>query len=357
MDVENQTHETQTETHSTATRDDLIAAVREAGGTASVDVEAEEQAAQARAAAAATATAAPTTEQTATTQAQAAPDPLEAILKKREEAFAKRQSADEYITQLRSQADSEAKRIIEEARAEAKRVADQELASLRAKFAGSPTATIRALAEDGNVQSVVDAVVREGTPEARAIARAEEQARLAREEAKAGSQAKAELEKFKSDQERERRDAYVAQVREHFISTNASAEKAPYMHARWEPAEIFDRCDELCRAWQKDGLRLGIDFDQTLLVAYLEKQSKERITKSLPSSATPAQQVSAGAPAKEPGNAPKVSANGPRTLSAAQGSERRTSPRPISEMTAEEKRAALIEEVAAARRSNPDAIF
>lgn len=339
--MDQETEQTATETASTdPTRDDLIAAVREAGGTESVDAAAEEAAA---------------TEAPPAPVEEAAPDPyakVEGILKAREEAHKKTRDAQDRAAAITRDAEERRDRMIEEARAEAKRIAAEELAAERAKFRTSPTAAIRALAEGGDIQSVIDDVIREGTPEARAIAQAREEARQAREEAKIGKSAKDELEAFKAEQQREREAAYVAQVKSQFLGTVASEEKAPYLHARWDPEEVFDRCNTLCVSWQKDGLTLGKDFDQADLVAYLEKQSRDRLSKV---SGTPAHQSGAGAPAKEPGIAPKSVANGTRTLSAAQGSERRTSPRPLSEMTAEQQRQALIEEVAAARRANPTA--
>lgn len=327
-------------------RDDLIAAVREAGGTESADVAAEEAAAAERASAAGSAPA---------TETPAAPDPdekLAAVLKAREEAHRKRLDAEERAAEIRRAAEEERQRILEEAKAEARRLADQELAELRAKFRGSPTAALRALADDP--QEVVDAVLREGTPEARALAKAQEEARQARELAQAGKSAKEELDKFKAELAREKHEMHVAKVREDFLTNFASPEKAPYLHARFDADEVFERCDKLCREWQSDGLKLGVDFDRDTLVAYLEKQSRERLTKL---SGSPAHQVSAAAPSKGPGIATKVAANGTRTLSAAEGSERRTSPKPLSEMSDAERRQALIEEVAAARRANPDASF
>lgn len=341
MDLENEIESTGAETGD-VTRDELIAAVREAGGTESVDVDAEASAAAARATEAAPAQPA---------EPPQSPDAkLEAILKAREAAHMKRRDAEDRASEIRRAAEEERQRIIEEARAEAKRIADQELADLRARFRDSPTAALRALAD--NPQDVVDAVLREGTPEARAIAKAQEEAREARKLAEEGSRARTELEKFKAEQQAEREAARVAAVRQEFLSTFASPEKAPHLHARWEPEEVFERCDRLCREWQADGLKLGIDFDRDTLVSYLEKQSRERFSKL---SGNPAQQSSAAAPKTEPGSAPKSAANGTRTLSVASGNERRTSPKPLSEMSAEEARKALIEEVAAARRANPDA--
>ncbi len=344
MDVENtepQTIETPNDGH--ATRDDLIAAVREAGGTESVDVDAEE------AAAAKPAEAAPVA---ATPPADDPDEKIGSVLRAREAARAKRLEADDYAAERKRAADEQSRQLIEEARAEAKRQAAEELASERAKWRSSPTATARALA--GDTQEFVDSIIRDGTPEARAIAKAQEDAAQAREEAKAGGEAKKTLEKFLAEQAAEKEAARVAAIRTEFLAEVAPREKAPFLYAsfRGNAARVFNECNDLCLEWQGDGLVLGRDFDRGTLVAYLEKQSREAFTQV---SGNTAQQVSAGAPAKEPGNAPKVPANGSRTLSAAAGSERRTSPKPLSELTSEQARAELIAEVAAARRANPDA--
>ena len=125
------------------------------------------------------------------------------------------------------------------------------------------------------------------------------------------------------------------------------------MPARWDPEEIFERSAKLAQEWAKEGLVYRKDFDDADVAAYLEKQSRERF-KSL-NGQTPAQQSGAGAAERQPGLAPKSAANGTRTLSVAQGSERRTSPKPLSELSPEQQREELIATVAAARRANPDA--
>jgi len=343
MDVE-QTQEQTTEqiNSDVASRDELIEAVRQAGGTQSVDVAAEEQAAQAAAA---------PVEQT---EQQAAPeDPdakFEAILAKRRENHQELSGAKARAERLLREAEEAKQRMIEEARAEARRVAEEERERLRLNFKKSPTETLRALADDPN--DIVDTVLKEGTPEARALAKAQEEARLAREEAKKGSNALTELEKFRKELQAEKQAEVQSRVRTEYLTQFASPEKTPYLHARWEPEEIFQRSVALAHQWAQEGLEYKKDFDDSTIAEYLEHQSKKRIAAL---NGTPANQVPAGAPAKGPGIAPKVTANAPRTLSAAAGSERRTSPRPLHEMTPDEQRRALIEEVAAARKANPDA--
>lgn len=335
MDVETeQTAEQSIEPTHDEEREALIAAAREAGGAESVDVDAE---------AAAAGQPAVTTPET-----PAAPDPEErfaAILRAREAAHKQRTDGETYATMIKQQAQEEARRLVDEARAEAKRTADAELAELRSKFRSSPAATLRALAEDGNPQSIVDEVLREGTPEARAMAQLREEARIAREEAQHGKSAMKAIEEYRESVRKQQEEQHIAQVRDAFLSAHANPEKTPYLHARYEPEEVFQRANALCMEWQRDGLVLGKDFDQSDLAGYLEKQSRERLTK-LPG-LTP-QQVGGVDGKRPPGQA-----NGSRTLSAATGSERRTTPRPVAEMSPDEERKALMEEVAAARRANP----
>jgi hypothetical protein len=346
MDVE-QT-ETTTETTTTAEpslRDELIAAVRDAGGTQAVDVAAEEQAAKERAAAAGVATEQP---------AEPAPeDPeakFEAILAKRRENHQEISGAKARAERMLREAEEAKQRMIEEAKAEARRAAEEERERLRLNFRKSPTETLRALDEDPDY--VADTVLAEGTPEARLRAKQREELEATKALAKKGEAALAEIEKFRKEQAAERQAAMQAQVRNEYLSQFATPEKTPYLHARYEPEEIFQRSVALAHQWAQEGLEYKKDFDDNTIAEYLEHQSKKRIAAL---NGTPANQVPAGAPAKGPGLATKVTANAPRTLSAAAGSERRTSPRPLHELTPEEQRKALIEEVAAARKANPDA--
>ncbi len=342
MDVENQ--EEQAPQTDEVSRDDLIAAVREAGGTESVDVAAEEQAAKT----------APVTE----TPAGEDEPRIAAILKAREKASAEREAGRNAAQEMIDQAKAESKRMIDEARAEAQREVAAEREKLRAEFRGSPTATLRAL---GDPQEISDAVLREGTPEGRAALRQQQEIAELRKQAAVGVDVKKQLDDFRAEQAAAAQAAMVAQVRTEFMGI-ASKEAAPYLHARYDEAEIFEKANLTAKSWRDGGLTLVAngatkgesDFDFADVAKYLDSEAKKRLAAL---GLTPAQQVSAGAPATGPGNAPKVPANGPRTLSAAKGSERRTSPKPLSEMTPDEERAALIEEVAAARRANPNSPF
>ncbi len=328
-----------------ASRDDLIAAVREAGGTENVDVAAEEAAAAARAETPA--------EQPTTDTAPAEEElPIARLLREREKGRAEFEATQNRAQRLLDEARERAARMEEEARERAQRAYEEELARRRAEFNASPGAAVRALG-NGDTQAVVDAVLREGTPEWRAHQETQRQLAETQRLAQDGASAKQEIAQLRAELAAQDRAMRIAEANRTFLAEAATPELTPYLHARYTEREILREASALAYDWQEKGLRLGTDFDYAAVAQYLERDARTRITSRLAS--PPAHPVSAGAPAKEPGNAPKVQANGPRTLSAAHGSERRTSPKPLHEMSPEEARKSLIEEVAAARRANPDA--
>lgn len=351
MDIENQQIENTEATSAPgeASRDDLIAAVREAGGTASVDVDAEAAAAVERATAAGQ-----QAEQATETPAEPEEPRIAAILRAREKEHAERETAGSKAAELIERARQESERMIQDARARAEKDWQDELARRRDAFTKSPTETLRAL---GDPQQIVDAVLRDGSPEARALQELQTQLAETSKKASVADEAKAEIAKLREQIQQDAFDRKVAEVRTLFTGQHATPEKTPYLYAEHKtPEGVFAAADRVATDWRKKGLQIGVDFDFDDVAQYVERETKTAFEQKLKAlGITPAQQVSAGAAAKPPGNAPKVQANGTRTLSAANGSERRTSPKPLSEMTAEQQRQALIEEVAAARRANPDA--
>jgi hypothetical protein len=340
MDVEQtQAVEQTPTTDGTVSRDELIAAVREAGGTESVDVAAEEASAA------------------ATPPAEAAAAPAEeepriaAILRAREKATQEQETARNHAEEMLRKAREESDRILREAREQAAKEFQADLERQRAAFRSDPTGQIRAM---GDPQEIIDRTLYANTPEGRKLLKLETELAETRKQAGAVDDVRKEFSDFKAEVERIAKERAMNEIRETFLGGHANKEKAPNLTALYEPEEIWLKGNELAARWQKSGLALGKDFDFDDVSQYLELDARKRADALR---GTPAQQVSAGAPPKEPGNAPKVQANGPRTLSAAQGSERRTSPKPLSEMKPEEARQALIDEVAAARRANPDSVF
>lgn len=350
MENAEQTTTTEQQTNGAAdvTREDLIAAAREAGGTDSVDVAAEAKEAEAKIA---------TDKGSAAKEGEAAKveavDPDEpkvaALLRAREKAWQERQEADSYATQRKAQADQEAALVIEQAREKARAEHQQYVEDQRRKFGANPTETLRALAPGGDTQKLVDAVIRDGSPEGRAIADLQREVAEAKKSGEGTADLRKQIEDMKAEREREKHDALVAQIRTEFISQNATKEKTPYLHARYDEEEIFDKANKLGLDWQQKGLKLGHDFTRDDIAEWLERDSKKRYV----SSVAPQQAVGA-APSEGAGKRPQGLANGSRTLSAASGSERRTSPKPLSEMSAAEARQALIDEVATVRRTLKD---
>lgn len=339
MDTDN-TEQQQTEDATLASREELLAAVREAGGTESVDVAAEEAAAES-----------PAAPKPAGEAAPAAPtgDPDEpriaAVLRAREEAAKKRFEAEDYAAQRKREAEEEAARILAEAKKRAEEEWANEVAAKRRRFQESPTEAIRELAKDP--QDIVDAVVKEGTPEWKMIRALQSELEATKAKTSEFDKVRSELESWRKEQEAEKQRAMVEQIRSQFLSEHASPEKLPYTYARYDsPEEVFEKANALAVQWQRSGLKLGVDFDRNDVAEYLEMQSKKKL-----SSLGIAPQQASGVAGKSAGSAPKVLANGSRTLSAATGSERRTSPKPIGEMTPEEERAALLEAVRDAKKT------
>jgi hypothetical protein len=327
-----QTTETPAAPAGAATRDDLIAAaaaVRAAGG--------DDGAAEAPA----PAEAAPAPEETK----------LDRLFRERQKAHAEREAARNYAEEARARADAERDKIIAEARAEADRIRREEDQRRLDAYKADPIAHLRASGRDP--QSIVDDVLRANTPEAKAIARAEAAELAAKRATEQAEGVGKSFESWKAEQARLEQEQRIAQATQSYVTTLASPEAAPYLNARWDQQQIWSESVKVMSDLVASGQRYNVDFDDRDVVAYLERQSRERIAKLSPA----AHQVSAAAPVTESGNAPKVQANGPRTLNAAQGSERRSSPKPLYQLPPDQRRQALIDDVAAARRNNPKAEF
>lgn len=316
----------ETETSGEPTDADLIAASLEAGGAEAVDVEQEAEQA-----------AAGTTPKPAAVEVEAGDvtEPkIAAILRAREKAFAERQAATDDAADLRRRASEEAAQVIADARRRAAEDYEAEMQARRARFKESPTNAIRELGFQ--TDDMVDAVAREGTAEWKAMRALQQQ--LAETQAKAGTADKVreEFDSFRKQIETEKANEARRSVEHAFLTQHAAPEKTPYLHKRYDPEEIVEKAHALANQWAA----AKIPFAHSDIAEYLEHQARVRIA------GTPSQQVSGAS-----GNAPKVKANGLRTLSAASGSERRASPRPMSDMSPDEERDALIEVARDARRT------
>lgn len=327
MDAEQQTTVTTTaEVSDEASDADLIAAAQEAGGAASVDVAAEEQAARTGGAA---------TPKPAEPTGDPEEPKIAAVLRAREKAFAERQEATDYAAQVRARAEQDAAKVIADARARATADYEAEMTARRARFRESPTSAIRELGFP--TEDIVDSVTREGTTEWKAIRAAEARAQAAEAKATEAVAKASDFDKFRTSYEQQQHTQAMRAVEQQFLTEHAAVEKAPYLHKRYDPGEILEKAHALANQWRA----ANVPFDNGDVAAYLEHQARQRLA-GVP---VPPQQVSGG------GSVQKVRTNGSRTLSAASGSERRASPKPLDEMSPEEERAALIEAAAEARRS------
>lgn len=308
-----------------ATDADLIAAAQEVGGTEAV-LEAE---------------ATPPAKADTPKPADAVTDEpkIAAVLRAREKAFAERQDADDYAAQRRAAADREAAAMLADARARAEKEHADFIESKKREFRDNPTEHLRSLSS--NPQDIVDAVIREGTPEARAMRELQEQIASARAEAAKAGKVSEEFSAWKEQQAQAAHQYRVAAVKQTFLSTHAAPEQTPYLNKRYDADEIFDKANALAVKWQA----ANIPFDHGDVAQYLEFEARKRILGDA-SAGAPPQQVGGAS-----GTASKVKATGSRTLSASDGSERRASPKPIEEMSPDEERNALIEAVREARRT------
>lgn len=315
---------------------DLIAAAKEAGGAASVDVNAE------------AAAAGQPPPKPAEPEAPADEPKIAAVLRAREKAFAERQGAEDFAAQRRAQAQKEADQLIADARKRAADDYERELQARRQKFAESPAAAIRELG--WKTDDMVDAVTREGTAEWKAIRAAEERARAAEQKAATVDTIKSDFEQYKQQAAQAAQQQRVQAAEQQFITAHASAEKAPTLHriAASIPnvpgvlrgdALIVQMGHAIANQWSQ----AGIPFANSDVAEYLEHQARTGAL-GAPASASPPQVSGAsGGPKVRP-------ANGSRTLSPSMGSERRATPKPIEEMSPEEERQALIEAASEARR-------
>ena len=270
---------------------------------------------------------------------------LARLLREREKARAAEDSPAERIKAEPARAiegaRAEAQKIIEQARAEAESLREQ----TRKRLAASPRDVLRELNADP--QTVVDDLAREGTPEWRAVQAAQRELEQLRAKVAEFDSFKADIQRYREEGQRAAADARRQQAEQAFLSAAASAERCPSLHALYEPDEI------LAKAWRVIDLirsETGRTPTDPEIAEYLEYQATGRLGRlreGQSAATTTGSAAEKGAPKAGNGKPPA----GSRTLNAASASERRAGPRPISEMSPEEQRAALIEEAEAALRT------
>ena len=312
-----------------AGRADLIAALNEAteGGTPETSTDAP--------ATPDTPAAAPVPEAAPSDPAAVPGEPkIAALIRAREAAQKEREAGVSEAEALRAAAREESAKILADARAAAKAEIEAERTRFRKQFADSPLKTFEEFGVDK--KKLVDEVGMEGSAEWRAIQEARRDAEATRAELAELKAWRAEQgEAAKKAQEREQQASLEA-VNRTFLTQHATPEKAPLLRKLPEHV-LLTWAHDTAAKWRAQ----NIPFVDADVAEYLEHQ----LGGNGPSTS---QQVGTAS-----GSAPKGKANGSRTPSAAGASERRSSPKPIHEMTAAEERAALIAEYEEAARSVP----
>lgn len=301
-----------TEQAAEPTRDDLIAAAEAAGAEATPS-----------------ATPAPAAAPAETATATEEEPRWQRIVREREKGHAERQEAQSYAQQQRAAAEAERDRIIAEAKERARQEAAEELAAARSKFSADPIAHLRSL---GTPEEIQDAVMRAGTPEARAYQKLQEELATLKQKASSVDDIKKQLADQKAANEKAAHEAAISQIRTAFLSA-ANNERAPYLNARYDADDLFWKAESIAKEWRNAGQSFAHDD----IISYMEHEAKKRF-EALQTSPQP--QVNGAAPVS--GIAPKVPANGPRNISPAASSERRSTPKPHEDMTPEERRLDLV---------------
>lgn len=253
------------------------------------------------------------------------------LMKAREKAQAEREAARNYAEDAKKRAEAEAAAIIEEAKKRAAAEIEQERTKWRTRFETDPNGALREL---GDAESVASKVLELNTPHGKAIAELKSELAEAKSGKDEAKKVREEFEAFKRSQEESAARARYEAAKSEFLTKHATSETTPYLMARYDTDELVERANKVARDWNEAGLQ----FDLADVASYLEDEAKKRLS-SL--GLQPAKQVPAG----PQGNAPKVAANGQRTITAAAGSERRAAPRPFHELSAAEQREDLIKEV------------
>lgn len=255
-----------------------------------------------------------------------------AVLRAREQAQKEREEAQALKTKIIEEAQATKAQILAEAKAEAAKFIEEQRATFQAKFREKPLQAINEFGIDR--ARLVDEVTREGSPEWQAQKRQEAALEEARKET-------AELKAWREKQEaeakanEERRIQYGrAQTEKAFV---ALVPEGSALRALYDESEIVAKGHALADAYNK---KTGEVATLEELRDYMEEQAAKKLATIR--GEQPGTSVSAGKP----------KANGPRVSSAASASERRTSPKPIRDMSPDEEYEALKAAAADAMRTS-----
>lgn len=265
-----------------------------------------------------------------------------AILRAREKANdireAGKSEAETIIATAREKAQAVADQIVAEARSRA----EKEMTEWRTKLRTSPLQAIK----DGGIdtRTLVDEVTREGTPEWQAQKRTEaalEKIATENAELKAWRDSMTAKE---TEWEKQRISQGRQQTERHFLTIFPEDSAA---------RTLWDESDIIAKAHAAADLYREKSNGQVASLEDLRDYLEEQAAKKLAGIRTPAESgTSAAQQAAKKVSANQPKANGPRALSAASASERRTSPKPFHEMSETEQRAAQIEAATAAMRGS-----
>ncbi len=260
--------------------------------------------------------------------------------------------AREKAQDLREQGASEGEKLIASAREKAQAVADQiisearqraaeEASAWKAKFRSAP---LQAIKDQGiDTRTLVDEVQREGSPEWQAQKRMEAaQSKLDTELADIKAWRDSMTAK-ETEWEKQRVNQGRQQTEKHFLTLLPEDSAARTL---WEDGDIIAKAHKAADDYrEKSGGQVASLED---LRDYLEEQAAKKLAgiRGQQPGTSAAQQAAKKVSANQP------KANGPRALSAASASERRTSPKPHHEMTEAEQREAQVEAATAAMRSS-----
>ncbi len=247
---------------------------------------------------------------------------ISAAIRAREQAQKTRDEAKDAASKHLDEARAESKRILDEARAEAKRTIEGELSSFRTKFRDKPLLAIEEAGIDK--RKLVDDVGREGSPEWLAQRRIEGELEKTRAELAEQKAWREKQEKSQEEQQSHYRSERQRANEARFLGT--IAKDSPIRALYDDDARIVQETYAALRMYQERTGEVATDDD---LRQYLEEQAAKQLAR-IRGTSTPPSTLSAAKP----------KANGPRTPSASSASERRGSPKPLSEMNPDELREA-----------------